>query len=328
MLLVVGASGAMARLAPDERDLPPGIAALVELGYPVYCGGGAQNDVALTFDDGPGAFTGQLLDLLARDGSPATFFVLGQMLQRRRQMLRREAVQDEVGDHAWTHSDLRTLPPARVDAEIGNTQAVIEHETGGNPLWLFRPPYGAHDPIVDAAAARRQLLTVLWSVYTNDTALTDPDAIATFVEAGARPGSIILLHENNNRGATIAAMPRILEGLHARGLRPVSVGAMLTHDPPTARQLRTGPYGCGPTVWGVSPAEGGAGGGTVVTITGDQLNRPRDVMFGSRRAEIVDPGDGHTFRVVAPPGTGTVDVTLTTHFGQSPTSSLDRFTYR
>lgn len=328
VVAVAAASVAVGARGPDDRELTPTAQRLLQLGYPVYCGGSTQNLVALTFDDGPGPFTRPLLDTLDAAGVRATFFDLGRALMPMRRMLRRELALHEVGDHTWTHPDLRTLSPEQVTSEMFRTKQVIAREGSGDPTWLFRPPYGAHDQTVDDVARRLRMVTVIWSVSTNDTGLSDPAAIADNVEAGERPGSIVLLHENNNHGATVAAMPRILERLAVHGLRPVTLGELLEKDPPTDRQLRTGPYGCGPTVWSVSPSDGSSAGGAVITITGDQLKLPRDVTFGGRPARIVDPGDGSRLRVIAPPGTGTVDVTLSTHFGSSPTSALDRYTYR
>ena len=87
---------------------------------------------------------------------------------------------------------------------------------GRPPAWLFRPPYGASDTGVDAISRKLGMLTVLWDLAPDDGA-TDPATIASYVYADARPGSIILLHENNNQGVTPAALGPILSGLAASG---------------------------------------------------------------------------------------------------------------
>jgi peptidoglycan/xylan/chitin deacetylase (PgdA/CDA1 family) len=313
---------------PDKQEAPRVAQRLLDAGFPVYCGGMHGKEVALTFDDGPGPYTSAALDALAAHGATATFFVVGRKLSHQWRMLRREGLAGEIGNHTWSHPVLPSLSEPEIFTELKRPQQVLERLSGGSPQWLFRPPYGAHDSRVDAIARRLGLVTILWSVYTGDTALTDPVAIAVNTEAGARPGSIILLHENNSRGPTVAALPRILDMLAARGLRPVTLTELLTHDPPTDRQLRTGPYGCGPTVSAVGPSEGPKSGNTTVVITGDALNLPQMVYFGSHPAISVTGVSGHEIHAVAPPGSGTVDVTVTTHFSSSPTSVLDHYTYR
>ena len=304
------------------QDPPPIARRLLNAGFPVHCGGGHGDAVALTFDDGPGPFTSATLDILRKHGAAATFFDIGQHMIDYPGILRRELREQEVGNHSWSHPDLPSLSTTAIRSEIIRPRRVVALLNGGAPQWLLRPPYGALDSRVDAVAKSLGLVSILWSVYTGDTA----DTVLT--EAGARPGSIILMHENNDHGATVAALPHILDMLATKGLRPVTLTELLTLDPPTDRQLRTGPYGCGPTVHAVNPREGPGSGNTTVTITGDFLDLPQKVYFGSAQATSVTAVSGHEIRAVAPAGSGTVDVTVTTHFESSPTSALDHYTYR
>jgi len=86
---------------------------------------------------------------------------------------------------------------------------------------FFRPPYGAHDAKIDAIARRLGLLEILWSIDSRDSEGADPAQIAAAVES-ARPGSIILLHEN--RGQTLKGLlwEHALAVLHARKRRAVT----------------------------------------------------------------------------------------------------------
>jgi peptidoglycan-N-acetylglucosamine deacetylase len=308
-------------------DQRAAVVRLLGSGFPVYCGGDAGNAVALTFDDGPGPYTARTLDTLARYQSQGTFFDLGSHVVRFPGLTRREAREGVVGDHSWSHPVLTTLPIEAIYQELRQTQQAIALRAGQPPAWVFRPPYGASDARVDSVSRQLGMLTVLWDLAP-DVGSSDPDTIAVAVAADARPGSIILLHENNNRGATLAALTQILSELAFKGLRAVTLPELLASDPPTERQLRTGPYGCGPTVTSVSPAQGPTEGGTLVTISGLKLPLPQRVYFGTRLAQTITAMPDGTIQVLAPAGSGTVDVTVTTHFGPSPTSTLDHFTYR
>lgn len=215
---------------------------LASLGLPVYCGGGKGRDVALTFDDGPGRYTPLALRFLGRQHARATFFLVGRNLADHPRLARREEVLGAVGDHTWTHSRLTALSGGAMRTEIAQTRSEIERLTK-EPVRLFRPPYGAHSPSVDRVVRSLGMLTVLWSVDSQDSLGADYRGIARNVIAGLRPGSIILLHEN--RGQTIRALRYwILPELARRHLRAVSVPELLALDPPSLHQLRQGWSGC------------------------------------------------------------------------------------
>ena len=86
----------------------------------------------------------------------------------------------------------------------------------------------------------------VWSVDSADSLGANYAGIIHNVEAGMRPGAIILMHEN--RGQTIRALTTLLPELHRRGLRSVTVPELLASDPPTAAQLSTPGGGCGPSL--------------------------------------------------------------------------------
>ena len=312
---------------PWIHDQQAAVAQLLALGYPVYCGGNTGAAVALTFDDGPGLWTGRTLDVLDRYGARATFFDLGSHVIRYPGLTRREAREGVVGDHSWSHPVLTALSTGAIFQELFQTKQAILRRAGQPPAWLFRPPYGASDSRVDALSRTLGMLTVLWEL-TPDIGATDPAAIASQVYADARPGSIILLHENNHQGVTAAALGPILSWLATKGLKAVTLPELFAIDPPSERQLHTGPYGCGPLVTGVDPTEGPSSGGTLVTISGARLNLPQHVYFGTQLATSVTGTPDGKVQAVAPPGSGTVDVTVTTHFDSSPTSPLDHYSYR
>ncbi len=110
-------------------------------------------------------------------------------------------------------------------------------------MFLFRPPYGAHDATVDGVARAHGLLEILWNVDSADSLGASYAQIERNVIAGMRPGAIILMHENH--GQTIRAMLAIFAALQRKHLRAVSVPQLLSDDPPSEAQLRSAGGGCG-----------------------------------------------------------------------------------
>jgi peptidoglycan/xylan/chitin deacetylase (PgdA/CDA1 family) len=183
---------------------------------------------ALTFDDGPHAEgTPAVLEILARRGVAATFFLVGE------QVLRDRALAREVADaghgialHCHRHRNLLRLTPGQVREDILRAQDAIESSTGVSPA-LYRPPYG----ILNAAALRlargRGWRTLLWSQWGRDwEERASAESIAARVTDGAGEGSVLLLHDADDYSAagswrrTAAALPRVLDTLAGRGLAP------------------------------------------------------------------------------------------------------------
>lgn len=186
--------------------------------------------VALTFDDGPGVHTPQVLAILQHYNVQATFFFIGQNVVRSPLYLRQAlAGGNAVGNHTLTHPHLSTLPFPAVYAELSNTQDIIQNAAGASPT-LFRPPYGEYNADVSTAAGQLGLTVVTWSADASDWNSPQPSAdyIASSILDAARNGAIFLLHEGGgNRANTVAALPAIIEGLLARGFGLVTIPQML-----------------------------------------------------------------------------------------------------
>jgi peptidoglycan-N-acetylglucosamine deacetylase len=215
---------------------------LIALGKPIYCGGRRGNEVALTFDDGPGVYTRLALRKLHQARMHATFFLVGRNLPLVPGAPREERALGMVGDHTFTHPVLPALPPEEAEHEIVSAQAAIARASGG-PVFLFRPPYEAMDAADTSIVHAHHLLQILWDVDSQDSLEGDYAEIASKVIAGLKPGSIILMHENH--GQTIRALPYIFAAIRRRHLRTASVPQLLTEDPPSEAQLSAGWSGCG-----------------------------------------------------------------------------------
>lgn len=163
-------------------------------------------EAALTFDDGPGAVTGPLLDVLARHEARATFFCVGELIAGREAELARAArAGHELGVHGWVHEDHRDDPDRRA-ADAARTAEAIATATGTRPR-LFRPPYGSTSPELEAAMTARGLRTVLWDVDPRDWEDPGVEAIRTRTLAELTHGAVVLLHE---RPDTVQAVDLIL----------------------------------------------------------------------------------------------------------------------
>ncbi|MET9686560.1 polysaccharide deacetylase family protein [Streptomyces coeruleorubidus] len=171
--------------------------------------------VGLTFDDGPSGNTTGLLNALRQNGLRATMFNQGQYAAANPSLVRAQVSAGMwIGNHSYTHPHLTRLNQAQIDSEIARTQQAIANAGGGTPK-LFRPPYGETNATVKSVAARHGLTEIIWHVDSQDWNGASTDAI---VQAAGRltNGQVILMHDWSAN--TLAAIPRIAQGLAARGL--------------------------------------------------------------------------------------------------------------
>lgn len=203
----------------------------------VQVAGSQHRELALTFDDGPGPYTPQILSVLERENVPATFFEVG-VLQRyfgasTRQIV---ALGDPLGDHTLSHAPMSHLSASEQQAQLLDQTNVIAKYGAPFPR-LFRPPYGYWNRTTLALLRKYHMLMVLWTVDTEDYKLPGSAAIVHSVLAGARPGAIILLHDaGGNRSETVAALPTIIHDLRARGYKLVTVPKLLLDNPAPRNQ--------------------------------------------------------------------------------------------
>jgi peptidoglycan/xylan/chitin deacetylase (PgdA/CDA1 family) len=183
---------------------------------------------ALTFDDGPHALgTPAILEILRREKVPATFFLVGEQVERNAALAREIlAAGHEIGLHCQRHRNLLRLAPWQVRADIDRALTVIEDATGISPA-LYRPPYGVANAAALAIAREHGWRTLLWTQWGRDwEARATPSSIAARVTDGAGEGSVLLLHDADDYSApgswqrTAAALPRVLEVLAERGVLP------------------------------------------------------------------------------------------------------------
>jgi peptidoglycan/xylan/chitin deacetylase (PgdA/CDA1 family) len=219
--------------AMTHRAEEKAVASVLAYTPAVKSGGSKGNELALTFDDGPGPYTQQLVATLNRLHVQATFFAIG---EEERYFSAGTSLElrsgDVVGDHTETHPMLASLSEHDQREELVEQIARIELLGGPRPI-LFRPPYGSFNATTFRLLHQLHLLMVLWSTDTDDYQLPGVPAIVQSALAGAHPGAIILMHDaGGDRSETIAALPEIVKGLRKRGLHPVTIPRLMLDDPP------------------------------------------------------------------------------------------------
>jgi peptidoglycan/xylan/chitin deacetylase (PgdA/CDA1 family) len=186
-----------------------------------------SDGVALTFDDGPHPQgTPAVLELLREAGAGATFFLAGEQVERRPALVAEiVAAGHRVELHCHRHRNQLRLSPRSLLEDAERAKAAIE-DAGGQAVSDYRPPYGIFSALGLRAIRSRGWRPVLWSQWGRDWASrATPDSIASRLTAGVAAGDILLLHDADYYSArdswvrTVAALPRILEELEARGLR-------------------------------------------------------------------------------------------------------------
>jgi peptidoglycan/xylan/chitin deacetylase (PgdA/CDA1 family) len=198
----------------------------------VYHGDCNRRSIALTFDDGPSPSTARVLELLARYGIPATFFVCGTQVRRNPNILRNTvAAGHEIGNHSDTHARLWMRSPGFIYDELERAQEAIREHAGVTPA-LFRAPYGVRWFGLREAQRRLNLLGVMWTAIGRDWRLPGP-AVAERIVGGASNGAIICLHDgreldpNPDIGSTLDALERAIPILLERGFRFETVNQLL-----------------------------------------------------------------------------------------------------
>jgi peptidoglycan/xylan/chitin deacetylase (PgdA/CDA1 family) len=232
LVLAVAGCGGASRGPAKARGLGPPLATrpVACTHHLVFARNGSSNGhmIALSFDDTPSRYTEAIARTLLRYHATATFFVIGDRIAGHAPLLR-EMVEHgmELGNHSYSHPrDLATEAQGATH-QLEAASAAIQRASGLRPC-LFRPPYGVLTPDLVQRAKVLGLTTAKWTVDPSDWTHPGVGAIRERVLAGARPGAIVILHDNaETRGQTLTALPGILAGLQARGLQMVTISRLL-----------------------------------------------------------------------------------------------------
>jgi cellulose synthase/poly-beta-1,6-N-acetylglucosamine synthase-like glycosyltransferase/peptidoglycan/xylan/chitin deacetylase (PgdA/CDA1 family) len=234
---VGGEGGGPRPVAADPEPAPADVASggpvlRVDGDRQVSSRGMPDNTIALTFDDGPDPqWTPVILDILARHGAHATFFVIGSKVNEHPELTRRILAEGhELGVHTFTHVELAAVPQWRRDLELTLCQNAIAGVTGFQSA-LMRPPYSSRtsvlnadefDAIVDVAADK--YLVVLSDLDTKDWSNPGTKAIAAAATPESGRGAVVVMHDGGgDRSQTAASVEQLLTALGPQGYRFTTV---------------------------------------------------------------------------------------------------------
>lgn len=205
--------------------------------------------VALTFDvgqtpDNPAGFDTGIVAALVEHEAPATFFLGGDWM---RTHIAETRTLDgiplfELGNHSWSHSDMRELSEAQLSAEVVRTQNMMYQITGHQTV-LFRYPSGWYNDLALSVVAYHGLYSIQWDVVTADPVPDNTaENILKLVTQRVDRGSIIVMHANGRGWHTAEALPLIIEYLRGEGLCLVRISQLIGLEPPP-EECQRGPTG-------------------------------------------------------------------------------------
>jgi peptidoglycan/xylan/chitin deacetylase (PgdA/CDA1 family) len=224
--VLIGAAAAAGWCLPAAACHVPALAAALRVPRRLADGG-----VGLTFDDGPHPEgTPAVLECLREAGARATFFLVGEQVERAPGLAAEVAAAGHtVALHGHRHRSQLLLAPGAQDDDLRRGAAAIERATGVTPT-IYRPPFGIFSAGGLAAVRAAGYAPWLWSRWGRDwRADATPERIAAKATEELRSGDVILLHDADHYSAggshrrTAAALPRIIDAIGEQGLDPVSL---------------------------------------------------------------------------------------------------------
>jgi peptidoglycan/xylan/chitin deacetylase (PgdA/CDA1 family) len=192
---------------------------------------GVSAGVAITIDDGPDpAVTPQVLSQLAEHHAQATFFCVGERVERYADLAREIVSRGHcIENHSQRHRhNFSLMGPGVMSEEISLAQDSILRVTGSSPRF-FRAPAGLRNPFLDPILNRLQLRLASWTRRGFDTVSANADAVYRRLASPLHGGDILLLHDGNaarsrnGRPVILEVLPRLLDAMAALQLPPVTL---------------------------------------------------------------------------------------------------------
>lgn len=190
---------------------------------PIRAEAAGQKLAAITFDDGPGPYTDNLLDELAKRNVPVTFFMVGYRAAKYPGIVQKAyEAGHQIASHTYDHPSLTKTGDKAIQKQVSVTASILNQATGGAHTYMVRPPYGNADARVLKAL---NVPAVLWSVDTLDWKSRNADAVYRHILNDTKDGSIILLHDIHE--TSIPGALRGIDALLSQGYELVTVRELL-----------------------------------------------------------------------------------------------------
>ncbi|MBG9451012.1 polysaccharide deacetylase [Cytobacillus firmus] len=188
---------------------------------------------AMTFDDGPGVNTDEILTILREEDVKATFYLTGKEIEHHMEDAKKIVGEGhEIGNHSYSHSRMVLKSPTFIKEEIEKTDDLIR-QTGYEGEIHFRPPYGKKLFILPYYLSKQERKTVLWNIEPESfpDIEGDADKITEYVAENIEPGSIILLHVMyESREEFLKSVKKIIASLKEQGYQMTTVSDLLKHQ--------------------------------------------------------------------------------------------------
>lgn len=192
-----------------------------------FCGVKTERKiVSLTFDDGPDPLhTPRVLDILKKYNVSATFFCIGEKAQAHPALIQRIVREGHLaGNHSWAHTAyFPLLCREKMYGELVKTQVLLEELTG-QPVTLFRPPFGVTNPVVAAVTKKLALKVVGWNIRSFDTRGERTEKIIKRITRQLKPGAVVLLHDRLPQSGEL--LEKLLQYLNAENYEVVRIDEM------------------------------------------------------------------------------------------------------
>ena len=185
-----------------------------------------NNEIAISFDDGPHRMTLPILDLLKEYNTKAIFFCIGKNIEAHPEILQRIIADGHlVGNHSFNHSTVFDFyRKKQIVEELDATDEAIQRVTGKKPR-LFRPPYGVTTPSIRRALCVTGHKVIGWNIRSLDGMISNESMILNRIITNISPGSIILLHDTSLH--TVRVLERLLKALREKKYNVVSIETLL-----------------------------------------------------------------------------------------------------
>ncbi len=186
-----------------------------------------QNEIAITFDDGPHPeFTPKVLDLLKENNVKGTFFCIGKHIESHPELFKRIISEGHtVGNHTFNHeNNFGFIKTKHVITELEATNEIIK-KVSGLKINLFRPPFGVTNPRIKRGINTIGLQSIGWSIRSFDTTSKSKNTIVKSVEKNIKKGDVILLHDTSEKSVEI--LEQLLLFLKQNKFESVTIDSLL-----------------------------------------------------------------------------------------------------
>lgn len=178
--------------------------------------------IALTFDDGPSAYTEELLDGLKARGARVTFFCVGYKISGNADIIKRAWLEGhQIASHTWNHPEMTSISDAEIKSQLSRVEAAFNDALGFKQDYILRPPYGSCSQRVLNAA---NVPAIYWSMNTADYLTNKPDVVTSQIVKAARDGAIGCLHDTHL--STVKGALKAIDVLQKEGYEFVTINEL------------------------------------------------------------------------------------------------------